>query len=84
VNQLSQGHASSFSNTDQRILDRVKQQQMDTEIQLQAAQIVASQQSLHSGAPLTSSGPGTYIAALILGLAGVVTIWQAKRMERKV
>ena len=42
---------------------------------------VPSQQSLHGGAPLSDTGPGTLISAFVLAGAGLWTIWKAKKME---
>lgn len=79
------GQDSSLSLQDQRILERVKQQQAQAALDAEVAarmQVLASQQSLHSGAPLSSSGPGTILSAFLLAGAGLWTVWKAKKMEK--
>lgn len=66
---------------DQRILERIKANQLAAQAQADA-QVLASQQSLHGGAPLASSGPGTDLALLLLAAAGVWTFWKAEKMEK--
>lgn len=66
----------------QRTLNRVQQHQF----QMQAgsnAQVLASQQSLHGGAPLASSGPGTIVALLLLAGAAGWTFYRARELEAK-
>lgn len=79
------GQTSGISATDQRILERVKAQQqqaeMDAAIEARV-RVLTSQQGLHSGAPLADSGPGTIISAFVLAGAGLWTIWKAKRLEK--
>lgn len=76
------GQQSSLSLEDQRILERVHAEQQDAEIDARVQMLIA-QQGLHSGAPLTSSGPETTIAAFVLAGAGLWTIWKAKRLEAR-
>ncbi len=76
------GSTTSLSATDQRILERVKADQMRAEIEARA-QVLASQQSLHGGAPLANSGPASTTIAFLLAGAGIWTIWKARRMEVK-
>jgi len=74
------GQTSSMTEQDivnQRILERVKADQLAAQ-----AQVLASQQSLHSGAPLASSGPGTDVPLALLAGAGAWTMWKAWRMEK--
>lgn len=73
---------ASLSTTDQRILERVKAQQMQAEIEARA-QVLASQQSLHGGAPLANSGPASIVIAFVMAGAGIWTIWKARRMEKQ-
>lgn len=80
------GQTSGLSATDQRILERVKAQQAQAEMDAAVearVRVLTSQQGLHSGAPLTDSGPGTVISAFVLAGAGLWTIWKAKRLERE-
>ena len=64
---------------DQRILERLKQNRIDAQLQM-----LQSQESLHSGAQLAPSGPGTTLSLLVLAVAGLWTIWRARRMEKKI
>lgn len=73
---------SGLSAADQRILERVKDRQLELMIQEQA-QILASQQSLHGGAPLADTGTGTILVVVTLGIAGAWTLWKARKMETK-
>ncbi len=73
--------SSSLSAEEQRILERVRAQQMDADIDARVQMLIA-QQGLHSGAPLSHTGPETTIAGFVLAGAGLWTIWKAKRMER--
>ncbi len=77
------GQKSSVSTADQRALDRIHQQQYDAQVQADAMMIVAQNGGmLHSGAPLSQSGPGTVVSLLVLMLAGVWTFWKARKMEK--
>lgn len=86
LDQLSeQGAAddtSALSAADQRILDRVRDRQLELQIE-QQAQVLASQQSLHGGAPLSDTGMGTTIAIATLAGAGFWTLWRARKMEKQ-
>lgn len=86
VNQLNQNQnqqATTKSDEDQRLLERVRQQQTDAQIQEAAQRLIASQESLHSGAPLTQSGPATVISLVGLAGAAVWTFMRARRMETR-
>ncbi|UPA22685.1 hypothetical protein K8942_00525 [Candidatus Peribacteria bacterium] len=73
---------SSLTLEEQRILERVRGQQMDADIE-ERVRVLISQQGLHSGAPLSDTGPGTILAGFVLAGAGLWTVWKAKRLEAK-
>lgn len=76
------GQQSSFTTEEQRILERVRTQQLNAEID-ERVRVLVSQQGLHSGAPLSDTGPGTILAGFVLAGAGLWTIWKARRLEAK-
>ncbi len=74
---------SGLTTEEQRILDRVKAQQAEADIQTRVNAVLASQQSLHSGAPLSDTGPGSILIGFLLAGAGIWTLWKAKRLEMR-
>ncbi|HVW66449.1 MAG TPA: hypothetical protein VHA78_01825 [Candidatus Peribacteraceae bacterium] len=79
--QNSGSNQSEQDLVNQRILARIKANQLAAQSQIDA-QAIASQQSLHSGAPLAQSGPGLDLVLGVLAIAGVWTFWRARRMEK--
>lgn len=76
------GQNASLRPEELRILERVRAQQMDADMDARVQMLIA-QQGLHSGAPLSHTGPETTIAGFVLAGAGLWTIWKAKRMEAR-
>lgn len=74
---------STLTTEEQRILERVRTQQLNAEID-ERVRVLVSQQGLHSGAPLSDTGPETILVGFVLAGAGLWTVWKAKRMERPV
>lgn len=62
----------------QRTLARVQQNQLQAQLN---AQILASQETLHSGAPLADSGPATWIAFVLMAGAAFWILRSAKKLE---
>jgi hypothetical protein len=74
--------AAALDPVTQRLLLRIKENQMRGQLDAQS-QVLASQQSLHGGAPLAGSGPGTTLSLLVVAIAGVWTVWKARRMGKQ-
>jgi|CXWL01.1.fsa_nt_gi hypothetical protein len=83
INQLApkQEEVAPESTIDDRILDRLRQQQLLADYNAEAARL-AGLQPLHSGAPLTESGPGTIAALVVLSGAAYWTFRKARKMEK--
>ncbi len=88
-----QGNAQSSSSSsltvqqriDERILDRIHEQQEQAELQALYEQygILTGDATLHSGAPLSDTGPATAIALIAIAAAVTFTIVRAMWMEKE-
>ncbi len=68
-----------------KILDRVAKQQRDAEIIAEAERLNAlrgSTEVLHSGAPLTDTGPATWIVLIVIAAAAMWILRTARDMEK--
>lgn len=77
-----QGSDSGLSVTDERLLERIhaRQEAASREAMIQA--LLGDDATLHSGAPLTDSGPMSYVAVALMGLA-VCETWRRVRKAEK-
>jgi|GEM_PF-2890564 len=67
----------------ERILNRIEVQQAQASYDAHLKALIGSQQTLHSGAPLSDTGPATVIVVLLLAGAGFETLRRVKKAEQK-
>lgn len=89
---MENGGASSASSEmtaeeirNKKILDRVAKQQRDSEIIAEAERLNAlrgSTEVLHSGAPLTDTGPATWIVLFVMAGAAMWILRTARELEK--
>lgn len=73
---------SGLSMTDERLLDRIHERQEAASRQAMIEALLGEDTTMHSGAPLTDSGPMSYVAVALMGLA-VCETWRRVRKAEK-
>ena len=85
IDELKNKEVDAAELRDERMLQRIKLQQEQAKLRAQLPleiQRLMNGESLHSGAPLSDTGPATVGAFLLLGAAITWTIRRVRRMER--
>lgn len=73
---------SGLSMTDERLLERIHERQEAASRQAMIQALLGEDTTMHSGAPLTDSGPMSYVAVALMGLA-VCETWRRVRKAEK-
>lgn len=73
---------SGLSTTDERLLERIHARQEAASRQAMIQALLGDEETLHSGAPLSDTGPMSYVAVALMGLA-VCETWRRVRKAEK-
>lgn len=77
-----EGTDSGLSITDERLLERIHARQEAASRQAMIQALLGEDTTMHSGAPLSDTGPMSYVAVALMGLA-VCETWRRVRKAEK-
>ena len=82
LNELENAEETDASRREQRILERIEEEQLRRKYGLSGdGEVLGGNETLHSGAPLSDTGPATVVALLALVAACAWTMWKVKQAE---
>lgn len=84
LSELEEAENSDESRREERILERIEEEQLRQRYGLSnGGQVLGGNEVLHSGAPLSDTGPGLILSLVTLLGASAWTLWKARKLEAR-